>query len=188
MSARLILVRHSLPEITSDVPARQWKLSEEGKARAARLAKCLISYRPASLFSSPEQKAAETAEILSKKFFLPVDVMQDLQEHKRSLISFLSETEFRAAIQSFFEKPDLQVFGDETANEAYERFSKAVLSAFSENPSEPTVIVSHGTVMSLFVSRVTGQPAFDIWRGLGLPGFLVLDMQTNQLVSSENFS
>ncbi len=186
MSRQLILVRHSLPEITNDVPALQWKLSEEGKARVERMVERLITYRPEILFSSPEPKAVETAEIISKALLLPVYILEDLQEHKRSRVPFLSRSEFEKVVQEFFEKPDDLIFGDETANESFERFSAAVSSALAENPSNTTMIVSHGTVMSLFVSRMTGKPAFDIWRELGLPGFLVLDLQTNQIISLEN--
>jgi len=49
-------------------------------------------------------------------------------------------------------------------------------------------VVSHGTVISLFVSRLTGQPGFGIWSGLGLPCFIVLDMQSKDLIAVENIS
>ena len=44
MNKYLILVKHSLPEIAENVPAHEWKLSEEGRVRARRLAERLINF------------------------------------------------------------------------------------------------------------------------------------------------
>jgi broad specificity phosphatase PhoE len=37
-------------------------------------------------------------------------------------------------------------------------------------------IVSHGTVISLFAQRRAQQEPFALWRRMGLPSFIVLDM------------
>ena len=86
----------------------------------------------------------------------------------------------------FFEKPDIPVFGDETADQAHERFSGAVQSILSEYKTNKIAIVAHGTVISLFVSRLTGKSGFKIWSELGLPCFVVLDMQSKKLIALEN--
>lgn len=186
MNGHLILVKHSLPEIKVDLPAHNWMLLEEGRLRAGRLAEKLSMYRPQVLASSPEPKALETAEIVGRRLQLPVQVMEDLHEHDRSTAGYLSKEEFKKAVLAFFEDPDTQTFGSETANQAYERFSRAVAAVLTGNEKRSTVIVSHGTVIALFVSRVTGQSAFEIWNQLGLPGFVVLDMQSNKLIALEN--
>lgn len=186
MSSLLILARHSLPEIEKDRPAHEWKLSDEGRSRAERLADDLARYRPAGLFSSPEPKALETAQILSKRLDVPVSVVDGLHEHVRSQVPFLSRMEFETAVREFFERPDAPVFGSETADAAHERFSKSVLSILAGNEDGTAMIVSHGTVMALFVSRLTGQPAFPLWSALGIPGFMILDMQTRDLIGIEN--
>ena len=126
----------------------------------------------------------ETAEIIAQKIQLPVNVIEDLHEHERNNVPYLSD--FNSVVNEFFEKPDRIVFGTETADQAYERFSRAVYSALTGNKSGTTVIVSHGTVISLFVARLTDRRAFEIWSGLGLPGYFVLDLQSKHLVASEN--
>jgi broad specificity phosphatase PhoE len=35
-------------------------------------------------------------------------------------------------------------------------------------------VVTHGTVMTLFVTRAAGLEAFPFWKRLGLPAFVVL--------------
>ncbi|HJS17158.1 MAG TPA: histidine phosphatase family protein, partial [Anaerolineales bacterium] len=93
---------------------------------------------------------------------------------------------FEAAVRCFFDQPDILVFGDESANAAYRRFSSAVYSTLIGLNGNLSVIVSHGTVISLFASRLTEEPGETIWNKLGLPGFVVLDMKSNTLVAIEN--
>lgn len=188
MNKQLILVRHSIPEIREDLPAREWHLSEEGKRLAERLAGHLMQYRPEIIIASPEPKARETAEILARRLQLPMQEHDNLHEHERSLVPYVSQQEFQTAVHQFFEKPDTLVFGSETADQAHERFSRVVNSIVSRNDKSKIVIVAHGTVISLFVSRLTGQPGFEIWSELGLPSFMVLELQSKDLIAFENFS
>ena len=188
MNRQVILVKHSLPYVKKDLPAREWMLSEEGRARAGRLADHLMSYRLDFLASSNEPKAMETAQILAAKCGVELRVFEGLHEHERSSVPYLSKVEFESAVRTFFERPDQLVFGDETAHQAHERFSRAVYSILPENNHSKIAIVSHGTVLSLFVSRLTGQPGFKIWSELGLPGFVILDLQAKQLLALENLS
>ena len=62
---RLILVKHSLPEINLAIPAPGWRLSDEGRHRAARLARLLTGSGSGRTVSSPEPKALETAGIIT---------------------------------------------------------------------------------------------------------------------------
>ena len=186
MNKQLILIKHSLPEINEDVPAREWILSQEGRARAQRLAERLIQFHPDSLASSPEPKAQETTEILSERLGLPIQSIADLHEHERSSVPYLSKPDFEAVVCEFFDNPDTLVFGTETAHQALERFSRAVDSLISQIESSRIAIVSHGTVISLFVARMTGRSGFQIWTELGLPGFVILNMESKSLVVLEN--
>jgi len=186
MKKYLILVKHSLPEIVEGLPARGWKLSDEGRIRAQQLAERLSLFQPEYIISSVEPKARETAEIIARRHSLELHIADGLHEHDRSKTPYLSKDELQAAIREFFEKPDMLVFGSETADEAYERFDQAVRSILDCHPNETVVIVAHGTVISLLVSRLTGTSDFLLWNGLGLPSYVVLDMQTNVLITSEN--
>lgn len=182
----LILVKHSLPEIKKSLPARGWKLSEEGRLRAHLLAEKLRLYHPEVIVSSVEPKATETAEIIARELKLKLQITDNLHEHDRSTISYLSKDEFEMAVRGFFMNPDLLVFGNETADEAHIRFSKTVDSTLNAHQNGTTVIVSHGTVISLFVSRLTGISGLYLWNELGLPGFVVLDMHSKTLIAQEN--
>jgi broad specificity phosphatase PhoE len=182
----LILVKHSLPEVLEAIPAREWTLSEEGRNRARKLAEILLPYQPEVIASSMEPKAQETASILAENLRLPVHTVEGLQEHDRSSSLYYSTVEFQKLVQKFFEKPDILVFGSETATQSLVRFQRAVESILISCKSENVIIVSHGTVISLFVSWLTGYDGHLLWQELGLPSFVVLDMQSRALLKTEN--
>jgi broad specificity phosphatase PhoE len=188
MNRELILVRHSVPEIREHLPAGEWHLSQAGKQRAEQLADHLIPYQPEIVITSPEPKARETAEILSRRLQLSMQESNGLHEHERISLPYLTQSEFESAVRDFFDNPDVLTFGSETANRAHERFSKAVNSTLSEYDKSKIVIVSHGTVIALFVSRLTGHSGFKIWSEMGLPCCMVLDLQSKNLIAIENFS
>ena len=167
MEKYLILVKHSLPEVIEGVPARAWRLSKEGQARAQRLAGQLVQYQPEVVVSSVEPKAQETAEIIARSHNLTFQTVEDLHEHDRSDVPDVSQEGFRASVREFFQRPDELVFGKETADQAHARFYRALHSILNEHQRKTIVIVSHGTVISLFVSRLTGSSDFDLWKALG---------------------
>src|SRR5262249_6005844 len=153
----LLLVRHSTPEIALGVPARDWRLSAEGRARAHLLAERLTAYSPALLASSDEPKAIETASILGQRLGLSSEIVPDLREHERPNAPLLDAAAFQAAIARFFAHPEAIVFGAESAAQALARFSHAVSGLIARAPAGDTLLVTHGTVLALFVAAVTAK-------------------------------
>ena len=154
MKSYLILVKHSLPEIVEGLPAREWKLSEEGERRAEQLAHCLIQFQSETIVSSDEPKAIETAEIIGRVLSLKVKIVKGMHEQQRDNVAYLSPDLFEASVREFFKKPDQIIFGSESADQAHARFSQAVFSVLKSNVDKTVAIVAHGTVISLFVSRL----------------------------------
>jgi broad specificity phosphatase PhoE len=186
MKKYLILVKHSLPEIVESLPANKWKLSKEGLVRAQRLAGRLSCYQPEVIASSPEPKAKETAEIIAGKYQLKLHTIDDLHEHDRRNMPYLAKDEFQASIREFFQRPDMFVFGMETANQSHARFARAVHSILDNYIDKTVVIVAHGTVISLFISRLIGSSDWLLWNELGLPSFVVIDLYSKTLIAKEN--
>jgi broad specificity phosphatase PhoE len=182
----LIFVKHSLPEVVESLPANEWKLSEEGRTRAECLAERLRDFLPDLIVSSKEPKAKETAEIIARKLQLQLIVAENLHEHDRGNVPFLSKHEFQASLQKFFKNPACRVFGGETANQSHARFKRAVHTILNSYVDKTVVIITHGTVISLFVSRLTGISDLLLWQELGLPSFVVIDLQANKIIAKEN--
>lgn len=183
---RLILVKHSLPEILEDVPAREWHLSEAGQGLARELAGKLLIYQPEIIVSSIEPKARETAVILAEELGLEFHEIENLHEHNRSGMMYFPSDKFQNLVRELFDKPDELVFGNETASNALLRFHNTIERVLNLYTDKAIVVVAHGTVISLYVSWLTGCDGFVLWNELGLPSFVVLDIQSKKLIKTEN--
>ncbi len=174
---KLILVKHSLPEIVPNVPSQQWHLAEEGRLRCKSLADRLAAHHPDVIVASVEPKAVETAQIAANLLGKPFETAEGLHEHDRSNVGlFESKVQFEAAVADFFEKPQSLVLGRETADQAYQRFAKAVAGVIDRYPNDNVAVITHGTVITLFVTRTAGLEPFPFWKRLGLPSFVVLSL------------
>ncbi|MEH1920566.1 histidine phosphatase family protein [Nostoc sp.] len=173
---KLILVRHSLPEKIVGVPAKEWHLSAEGRYRSHLLAQKLANYQPAIIATSTEPKAIETAQIIAQKFDKSVEVVGGLHEHDRSNLSFVEEKKFIETLAAFFATPDELVMGLETATQAYQRFQQAVENIIAKTPNGDVIIVTHGTVMTLFIANFTAEEPFHFWQQLENPMAIVLPL------------
>lgn len=173
---KLILVRHSLPEIIPILPANQWRLSEAGRLRCRFLAKRLATHHPDVIVASIEPKAVETARIVADLLGKPFETAEGLHEHDRSNVGLLGEERFEEAVAGFFKKPQRLVLGRETADQAHQRFTKAIAGVIERYPNDNVAVITHGTVMTLFVARAAGLEPFPFWKRLGLPSFVVLSL------------
>jgi broad specificity phosphatase PhoE len=114
--------------------------------------------------------------------------VEGLHEHNRSGEPYHSKDKFQNLVQEFFDKPNELIFGSETANEAFARFRQAVDIVLNSYNDKTIVLVAHGTVISLYVSWLTGCDGFSLWKELGLPSFVVLDIQSKILLDTENLA
>ena len=173
---RLVLVKHSMPEIEPEKPASAWKLGGFGRRRAELLAGRLSEFSPDVIWSSREPKAIETAEIVAGERRVPVEIADGLEEHHRDNVPFLSsKDEFEEAIERFFRYPDRLVLGRESANQARDRFAAAIDKVIDAGQAD-SIVVTHGTVMTLYVASVAGVQRMGFWRRLGLPSYVVLTL------------
>jgi broad specificity phosphatase PhoE len=180
--ARLIRVRHSIPEPEPGLAPSEWRLSESGFSRIPALARLLGPYLPAALLSNSEAKAAHTAPLVGRDLGMAVRCCEGLREHRRSSSDRTSQARFQAAITLLFERTTQRVFGLESADAACARFEQAIGSVLKAFPAGNVAAVTHGTVLSLFVGRcVAGIDAHRLWRRLGMPAAVVLHRETQKL-------
>lgn len=201
---KLILIRHSAPEIRSEIPAAEWSLSEDGRARCLPLAERLMTHHIQALACSYETKAMQTAAILGDRLSLPVHPFDGLHEHLRPAMLWQGQAAFEARLRQFFEQPEKMVFGLETAAQAARRFTTAIHRLLDHYPSQTVAVVSHGTVMALFAawaarnsSANPGAPLpggaslspvsvfefdpFPLWVRLEIPSYLIFSLPDLQL-------
>jgi broad specificity phosphatase PhoE len=175
--SRLILVRHSIPQIDPDCPAHEWLLSMDGLSRLPGLVERLVKWQPASIHASPEPKALQTAEFLARAFDLPMSVRPGLEEHHRRTVVWMERQAFEAAAANLFACPDELVFGEESGEAACARFSAVADEILSAAPPGPPVLATHGTVLSLFAARRCGLDGYNLWKRLTMPCLAVLTCQ-----------
>lgn len=167
----LILVRHSAVVQQPNVPSHEWRLSAHGRSLAAHLAPELLPHAPTRIITSEEPKAIETGQLMAKTLNLPWHTASGLQEHDRRGAPYLATPEeFETAVARFFAHPNQLVFGNETANEALTRMKTAVAAQQAIYPHDTLVLVTHGTVLTLFFCHHNPHlDPFTFWRSLTLP-------------------
>lgn len=179
---RLIFVRHGAPLVDIEQPADTWPLSEDGRAATMRLAERLKPHAPDLIVSSAEPKASQTAYLLAVVADADFQTAEGLEEHHRRKTGYLDKGTFENKVVELFRSPDRRVFGEETANQAANRFAKALKAVERLNPRRSLAIVSHGTVLSLWLERNAGADGLVTWKMLGLPSFVVFDRKTKKVV------
>ena len=172
MTPHLLLVRHARPRVDPGTPSSEWELSPEGRQAAGALAGRLAAFAPVRAIMSPEPKARRTASAVCGPLGLGPEADAGLAETRRRSVGVLSPEALEAGIARFFAEPDRLVFGEETADAAFDRFSAAVER--HRPASGPMLVFSHGTVISLYVSRLSGVDPMSFWRSLQLPHALAL--------------
>src|SRR5688572_21083933 len=172
---KLILVKHAAPEVVPDVSSEQWRLSERGRASCTALAEALRAHEPSIIISSEEPKAKETAELVATELALPLTSAPGLHEHDRRGVPHMRSGEFISHVELMLRKRDQRVLGNESADEALRRFRSALRDVLARYPNETVAVVSHGTVIALYVAEHTkDHTAFELWRKLGLPSLVVV--------------
>jgi broad specificity phosphatase PhoE len=172
-----------MPQIDENVPSAQWKLLPQGADAAAALAERLREFQFSQIASSPEPKAVGTAQAIASRMGLAITIDEDLAEHARKSVGFIPRQDVESGIASLFANPDRLVFGDETANACFERFRQA-LDRLTAQDAGDVIAVTHGTVLSVYVSRTLGIDPIPFWRGLGLPCAIVLCEGESRIIQS----
>jgi broad specificity phosphatase PhoE len=181
---RVVLVKHAMPALEAGVAPREWRLGADGEAQARDLGGRLRSFAPFALFSSPEPKAARTAEVVGAELGLSFSRWQGLEELDRPVLPLLRASEHAALNSPIFSDPARRVLGSESGAEALRRFEAAVVALLGATRTpEPLVIISHGTVIALLVSAHNDVDGFQLWRELECASFVVLSYPGFELAS-----
>ncbi len=173
----LVLVKHSEPVLEPGVAPNRWRLSGRGRRGSVLLGEYLARYRPGVVVCSEEPKAVETARLAAVRLGVDHLTFHGLHEHDRTGAPFLGDEGFERAARTFFERPNELLWGNETAEQALGRFDGAVRVVLDSREEEEAVaVVTHGTVISLFVARYNDAEPYELWQKLGLPSFCALSV------------
>jgi broad specificity phosphatase PhoE len=151
------------------------------------LAKKLEIFAPDVIVSSPEPKARQTAQALVDALHAPLEFEDGLREHQRKTAPFFPNVEdFRAIVEELLLNPYSLVFGEETGEQARQRFQSAIETIFMRHPTKTILAVTHGTVMALYMAQAAQVDPVMFWRNLGMPAYVVLQMPDGIIIKQEN--
>lgn len=180
----LILIRHSVSQPTADVDAHHWQLTTEGRRRCTILAEHLERFNVARIITSEEPKARQTGELVGQILEIPVQAAPHLHETRRETAPFYDEVrDFEAAVQAGFAAPEDVIFGEEAFTAARERFATQIAQLLADYPDETLAVVTHGTVLSLYLAPFADDDAATLWQQWGMPGYAVLSLPEKTLTT-----
>lgn len=177
-----MLIKHAMPVLDASRPAREWRLGAEGQAQSRQLAERLRAFAPLRLVASREPKARETGQILAGELDVSIDWVEGLQELDRPVLPIVTDAERAQMNRAIFADPNRRALGTESASMALDRFSVTVRAQLALTKNQALAIVTHGTVISLFVGAHNDIDAFELWQRLSCPSIVILEAASFALV------
>ena len=184
---RLIFVRHaeSVGNAGGVLQGRaDYELSETGRRQAELLHGRFLSegFEPTHVYTSPQSRAAQTAEIVSRSWDRPVTPWDDLMEHDIGVFSGLKWADivkkYPDAATDFERNRDWSVVeGAETSAERRARGRRVVDSVLSRHANDDVVLMfTHGGIMGHMLAALldTGRT----W-GLGVRNTAVFELSVD---------
>ena len=154
----LLIIRHGLPVRIDDAggPADPG-LAPEGHEQAQRLADWLRHERISAVFTSPMQRARETAAPLAAGLGLEPVVDDELAEFDRGQHFYVPLEELKAARDPRYEQLMKGEYDGEVDPFIFrEVVTVAVERVIEANPGGTVAVVCHGGVINAFASHVLG--------------------------------
>lgn len=149
---------HPQVQIDPAVPVPQWGLSPVGRARTAAVASARWLANTTQIISSGERKAIETAEIVSGRLGITIEIREAMHENDRSATGFLAPAEFEEVADQFFAQPNLSVRGWERAIDAQARIVREAEAVLDRDRPGDVLFVGHGAVGTLLFCHYAGHP------------------------------
>lgn len=140
---------------------RDLPLTAKGREHASGLALRLKGFQLDALYSSPLQRAMETARILAEPHALGVTVVGGLSEldqgHWEGMTRAEVESQFPGEYAAYERDPlDFKPEGGETARAVAERAVPALLGLLQAHPNHTIGVVSHKTTNRLLIAYFIG--------------------------------
>ncbi len=174
----LYLIRHSGVTPKPELPGPQWHLSPEGRTAAETLAAEPYWSELRGMHTSVEPKAIATAQRIAAPNDLPIRIERELREVEgRVWVESGYETLVRGYLGG--ESPD----GWEPLDQARARVRGCIDGIVERHNGLHVGIVSHGIVLTLYVSDVLGlssSEAVELWGSIRFPDVAMFDPEAKR--------
>jgi probable phosphoglycerate mutase len=157
----LLLIRHAEPVRIEDAegPADP-PLRDRGHRQAALAAAWLAAERLDAIWSSPMQRARETAAAIAVAHGLEVEVDDELAEFDREAVSYIPFEELRATRdERFLAMAEDRLEDLDVDPQAFQKgIVQAVERVIAANPGRKVGVVCHGGVINAYVAHILDIP------------------------------
>ena len=155
----LILIRHGLPEkiINEDGAPADQPLSETGHVQAEKVAAWLAKERIDRLYSSPMQRAFQTAEPLANQKGLDIEVSEGVAEYDQHAEHYIPVEELK---ELDYDRWLRLMRGEEMDHIDFPAFVEAVTTSLekiiADNKGKRVAVTCHGGVINIWTAHVIG--------------------------------
>jgi alpha-ribazole phosphatase/probable phosphoglycerate mutase len=137
-------------------------LNEEGFRQSRLLAKRLEKEKIDMAYSSPLERALQTAEIITEPHNLSIITHSGLSERSHGAVEGMTKDEFREKYPKVWEEYEKTrelpgIKGIETVEQSNERCTKAFIEIVKSNPGRNILIVAHGGANKGIIHELTGK-------------------------------
>ncbi|MDP7115916.1 MAG: histidine phosphatase family protein [Candidatus Woesearchaeota archaeon] len=149
---RIYLIRHGPPKIVQGEYYHS-HLSKEGELQTKKLAKSGKIPKPDRIYTSPYNRAIDTARIFSDQFNVDFVVKDCLKEW--NLQSLNLQEEYDEEERKGWEDHSVKVLGNESLDDVKKRIMACVQQLIEDNQDADTLLlVSHGTIIDMFCTKI----------------------------------
>lgn len=172
---KLYFVRHGESEanLLREFSNRGFKhgLTERGFQQAETLAQSLSSVSFSMVYSSPLMRAFQTAQVLSNKLKIPLEITEALREYDCGILEGRSDPESWAIYQQVFDRwlagdPSASIPEGESLVAIQSRFIPFINKIVQQNLSEDFLLVGHGGLFRAVFPTVFANIDFDFVRDI----------------------
>ncbi len=183
MNSKIIFLRHADTQKNPDINASKWNISELGKSQSLEISSNPDFENIDLIFVSDEIKTHQTVEPLAVKLNLKLNIESSFREVVRG-DKFLTKEEFELEKEKQLTDLDYPAFGGETGNDAYKRFDKKLNEILLENPNKTILIVSHGTILNIYLAKKLNKLGDIVsrWKNTGFCSYAII---VNDLVTKD---
>lgn len=156
----LVFVRHALPErVVVTEGTADPHLDQLGRRQAIAVGEFLAAGGIDAIWSSPMNRARETARPLADITGLNVQIDNDLAEWDRDSATYIPIEELRATNDPMWQK---MLSGEWTGSQDPVAFQASVVAAVDRivgsHPGQTVAVVCHGGVVNAYLSHILGLP------------------------------
>jgi broad specificity phosphatase PhoE len=160
----LLLIRHAETDAVGKLIAGSlpgWHLNSTGKAQAARLAERLRHIPIAAIYTSPLERAVETAEPIASQHQLELNRLSDLEEMRMGAwegmtIADLDQLIDRRRFNAY--RSGVRAPGGELMIQTQMRAVRQLDLLRERHPNQCVAIVSHADVLRASLAHFLGMP------------------------------